>query len=130
VRRPGRLLLAAEVLLAYARVRAALRQASLPAVVSGLRSRTPGPGTLGPAELGRLSRAVTRTLAPLPLDSRCLMRSLVLLALLGRRGVDGQLLIAVAPPAGDRLDAHAWVEVAGRPVLAPAGPEQGHLVTL
>ena len=71
-----------------------------------------------------------RTLEHVPLDSRCLMRSLVLLRVLAARGVDGSLVIAVRPEASERLDAHAWVEVAGEPLLRPGGAEHGRLVTL
>jgi transglutaminase superfamily protein len=120
--------LASEILGAYVGVRRALRRESLPTVVQLLR----GPGQHERAEVDgrRLARAVVRTLEPLPLDSRCLMRSLVLLRVLARRGVSGELVIAVRPEARDRLDAHAWVEVAGQPLLAPAGADHGRLVTL
>jgi hypothetical protein len=126
--------LAAEIVVAYAQVRLALRRDSLPGVVSFLRRtavarrRRPLAGSAfdGP----RLARAIVRTLDPLPLDSRCLMRSLVLLRILSHRGVRGELIIAVRPQERDRLDAHAWVEVSGRPLLAPAGPEHGRLLAL
>jgi hypothetical protein len=77
-----------------------------------------------------LARAVVRTLEAHPVDSRCLMRSLVLLRVLARRGVSGELVIAVRPEVSDTLGAHAWVEVRGEPLLAPAGSEHGRLVTL
>ena len=88
------------------------------------------PVDAAPDDGARLAAAVVRTLEPLPVDSRCLMRSLVLLRVLSRRGVAGSLVIAVRPEERDRLDAHAWVEVAGRPLLAPAGMQDGRLVTL
>jgi hypothetical protein len=55
---------------------------------------------------------------------------LVLLRLLARRGVAGSLVIAARPESEDAFEAHAWVEVAGRPVLRTASPEYGRLVTL
>lgn len=73
---------------------------------------------------------MVRTLEAMPVDSRCLMRSLVLLRVLARRGVNGSLVIAVRPDELLKLAAHAWVEVDGRPLLAPAGPDHGRLVTL
>ena len=78
----------------------------------------------------RLGAAVVRTLTPLPVDSRCLMRSLVLLRVLATRGVQGSLVIAVRPGEGLKLAAHAWVEADGRPLLVPAGADHGRLVTL
>jgi Transglutaminase-like superfamily len=128
--------LAAEVVTEYARVRRALRREELPRVVRRLRAPAPARRVTPPLPDGardgaRLGAAVIRTLEPLPFDSRCLMRSLVLLGLLARRGVAGELVIAVRPsqelPA---LDAHAWVEVDGRALLAPAGPDHGRLLTL
>jgi hypothetical protein len=63
----------------------------------------------------RLNGPVLRTLGPLPWDSRCLMRSLVVVRMLARRGVRGDLVIGAR--AGTGFEAHAWVEHAGRPVL-------------
>jgi hypothetical protein len=59
------------------------------------------------------------------------MRSLVLLSLLARRGGSAQLVIA-ARPAGEQIpfEAHAWVELRGRPLLAPAADDHGRLLTL
>lgn len=50
------------------------------------------------------------------IGARCLARSLVLWFLLRRRGIDADLVIGAAPPAGGPLAAHAWVEVDGVPV--------------
>jgi hypothetical protein len=129
-----KLRLAAEILLAYVRVRWSLRRDSLPGVVSTLRSAPPvhvGVVLLSdPSRDGqRLGDAVVRTLSPVPTAARCLVRSLVLLRLLARRGVHGALVIAVQPNEETALDAHAWVEVDGHPLLAPA-PSYGRLVTL
>ena len=124
--------LASEILLTYVSARWHLRSQTLPRAVASLREvgheRAHGP--ISGDEGERLGRAVSRTLARLPADSRCLVRSLVLLRLLARRGVEAALVIAARPGLADGLDAHAWVEVAGRPVLAPADFDQGRLVTL
>jgi hypothetical protein len=71
----------------------------------------------------RLGRAVIRALVLTPGGTKCLMRSLVLMRLLARRGAgDGELIIAVQPgPAV--LDAHAWVELEGLALLQPG---EGH----
>ena len=125
--------LAIEILAVYARVLWLLRSDGLPGAIATLRqtSRGVAPTMAGDAldDGRRLGRAVVRTLAPLPRGSRCLTRSLVLLSLLARRGVEGDLVIAVQPRADPGLDAHAWVEVAGSPLLAPAR-DYGRLVTL
>jgi hypothetical protein len=70
----------------------------------------------------RLGHPVRRTLDPLPWDSRCLMRSLVLLRMLARRGVVCQLVIGVRP--GETFEAHAWIEHAGHPLLPTLGYER------
>lgn len=50
--------------------------------------------------------------------SRCLARSLVLQRLLARQGIAAEVRIGVRKDAGT-LAAHAWVEVAGRPLGEP-----------
>jgi hypothetical protein len=80
------------------------------------------------AEAHHLGNAVARTLAVMPGDTRCLVRSLVLTRLLARRGIPASLVIG-ARAAPDFL-AHAWVEHAGDPVLAPGDGSFGRLVEL
>jgi len=50
-----------------------------------------------------------------PVADSCLRRSLVLRRLLSRRGIETVLHLGVARN-GEDLDAHAWLEWAGRPV--------------
>ena len=132
--------LAIEIVGAYTRILWLLRREGLPgddrdaACISALRAPTRGIRAAQAAgnpliDGRRLGRAVVRTLAPLPRGSRCLTRSLVLLSLLARRGVAVDLVIAVRPRADPSLDAHAWLEVDGSPLLAPA-LDYGRLVTL
>jgi hypothetical protein len=59
--------------------------------------------------------AVERAASRLPVVTTCLVRSLVVWYLLARRGQRPQLVIGVRRP-GPALEAHAWVEVDGRPV--------------
>lgn len=135
---PGRLSplakarLGAEVLASYARVRWLLRGTDLPSVVARLRgdSGTPdGPPDPSSYAAGlRLARATSRTIGKLPVDSRCLMRSLVLTSLLARRDVAATLVIGVCP--GDEFGAHAWVELGGRPLLPPDEETYARLVEL
>lgn len=119
----GKLRLGAEILLAYARVRRLLLRHDLSGVLAVLRS-DPGPPVDGePARLAsltgiRLGHAVDRTLRRLPTDSRCLAQSLVLTALLSRRGIDSSLVIGVS--SGAELKAHAWLE-RGDVELLPGG---------
>jgi Transglutaminase-like superfamily len=128
-----RLRLAAEIVAAYARARRTLRRVPIATAVANLRSRTAispelfaSASTLARAR--RLGHAVTRTLALMPGDTRCLARSLVLTRLLARRGIPAKLVI------GARADpdflAHAWVEYDGEPVLNPGDGSFGRLVEL
>ncbi len=126
-----RVRLAAEIVVAYVQARRALRRAPIAAAVASLRSessptRHPTAGTL--EEARRLGHAVTRTLTLVPGDTRCLARSLVLTRLLAGRGIPAKLVIGTRP-APDFL-AHAWVEHAGDPVLAPGDGSFGRLVEL
>ena len=131
-----RVRLAAEILTAYRQARRALRRAPIASAVATLRSQAvPAPSSTTAAatesmleEACRLGRAVARTLALVPGDTRCLVRSLVLTRLLARRGIPAKLVIG-ARAAPDFL-AHAWVECAGDPVLLPGDGSFGRLVEL
>jgi Transglutaminase-like superfamily len=126
--RRGRL--AAEIVVAYLRARRELNRAPIETVVKRLRSQRPraGEGSDGLREAKHLGHVVMRALALLPGDTRCLRRSLVLVQLLSRRGIQAELVI------GTRTDpdflAHAWVEHGGHPVLPSGGDSFGRLVTL
>jgi len=67
---------------------------------------------VAPADIGALVNIAGNHL---PFPSTCLTRSLLLVWLLGRRGMAGELRIGVRPVPGG-IDAHAWVEHEGRPV--------------
>ena len=69
----------------------------------------------------RLAHPVGRTLEPLPGDSRCLTRSLVLMAMLARRGIFTDLVIGVR--TGEKFEAHAWIEHRGRILMPTLGYE-------
>lgn len=136
-REPGRLSqrerarLAAEILVAYAQARRALRHAPIAAALESLRGR---PAT-APAlcadpleESVRLGRAVTRLLRLLPGDTRCLARSLVLTRLLAARGIEAKLVIGAR--TSPEFLAHAWVEYRGAAVLDPGDETFGRLAEL
>ncbi len=134
---PGRrALLVAEILAIYCRVRVRLLRDRFPEALAGTRGhgsvRMQGVRKQGVSKPGvreqddggsaatylraaRLARAVQRTLRLLPADGRCLMQSMVLTALLARRGIDTKLLIGVNQ--GGEFEAHAWVEYCGRALL-------------
>jgi hypothetical protein len=133
--RRERVRLAAEILVAYLHARRALRDAPIASVMTTLRAHAPracastaAAGESSLEESRRLGRAVARTLALVPGDTRCLVRSLVLTRLLARRGIPTKLVIG-ARAAPDFL-AHAWVEYAGDPVLSPGDGSFGRLVEL
>ncbi len=113
----------AEIIATYAEVRWRMLRGDIRDVVATLRGETDDVHDLSDARrMGiRLGRAVRRTLDPLPFDSRCLMRSLVLQRMLARRGVVCRLVIGVRP--GETLEAHAWIEHGGLPLLPTLGYE-------
>jgi hypothetical protein len=110
--------LAAEILGTYIRARWLLWRRPLPEAVAALRCLS---GTAADEQWQatgiRLGRAVGKTLARLPFDSRCLVSSLVLTSMLARRGIDSRLVIGVGVEPS--FSAHAWVECGGSPLLRP-----------
>lgn len=124
-----RVRLAAEILATYAAVRVRVRRADLPAVLAALRSAGRGRRRLPLArDERRLAAVAVRVLRVLPGDARCLTRSLVVLAMLARRGIDTRLVIATRP--GPAFAAHAWIERAGQPLLPTEGFGDVRLVEL
>ena len=133
--------LATEILVGYAQIRWRLRRdQDVRTVIAHMRAereataeagRVPQLEQEGPRShlaVGlRLAHAVIRTLTPLPADSRCLFRSLVLTLLLERRAIDSSLIVAVRPQP---FAAHAWVEHAGTPLLPPGEEGFEQLATL
>jgi len=111
----SRVRLAGEVIAAYVVVRWQLRRCDFPGALAAIRH---APVARAPEDPHRLAGAVSRALALLPSDGRCLLRSLVLLRLLARRGDGGRLVLGVRP--GERFAAHAWVERDGVALL-PTG---------
>ena len=73
-------------------------------------------------------RAAVRVLERVPGDSRCLTRSLVVLAMLARRGRDVRLVLAARPTP--TFAAHAWVERDGRPLLPTRDFDDARLAEL
>jgi hypothetical protein len=129
----AKLALAGEVVSSYAVARRALRKQGIRGALATLRSPSSAPaeanGNVDQVAAGRrLGRIATRTLTPLPADSRCLMSSLVLTRLLARRGIESDLVIAVEP--GAQFGAHAWVQHEGAPLLSPGVGGFEELVTL
>jgi Transglutaminase-like superfamily len=119
-----------EVLRAYREVRSLAGSATLPEVVAQLRSASDGtrPRDDDYLEAIRLGSVVGRVLRALPVDSRCLTRSLVLTRLLAARGMTSTLVIGVRP--GESFGAHAWVERGGNPLLPAGNGEFERLVEL
>lgn len=124
-RRLGRLtgddwrVLAESLVLAVA-LEAALRLLPFSRLVRPLsrRALSPRAGTdacpsVSETDIARLVRFSMAAYRCLPLPSTCLRVSLVLCAMLRRRGWPADLRIGVRKNS-DQLDAHAWVEHAGR----------------
>jgi hypothetical protein len=119
--------LVVEILAAYGTVHWHLRRRDLPAVVTALRAGSVARRPL-PADDRRLAGAAVRVLSVMPGDTRCLVRSLVVLRLLARRGIDVRLIIAARP--APTFEAHAWVERGGRPLLPTRGLGNARLTEL
>lgn len=124
-----------EIVAAYARVRYWLLTRSMPSVVRVVRTAgvaSPPPFHFDPPEAAtvavRLGKAVNRTLQVAPLDSRCLVQSLVLVRLLATRGVSASLVIGTHSQPDFR--AHAWVEHDSYPLLPLRGFGNSRLVEL
>lgn len=126
-----RVRLITEIAAAYGQSRRALRRTPIADAVAGLRAEYP-PVPSGDAdtleEARRLGWAVSKTLALLPGDTRCLIQSLVLTRLLARRGISAKLVIGAR--SGPDFLGHAWVEHDGDPVLTPGDGSFGRLVEL
>jgi hypothetical protein len=128
---PRRVALTAEILVAYARVRRALRRSDIRTAIGLLRApprARAGTGGDGYITGVRLGKAVASVLDPLPVDSGCLPMSLVLCSLLARRGIDCSVVIGVRSDSS--FGAHAWVEHGGRALLPAGATEFERLVTL
>jgi hypothetical protein len=127
--RTDRLRLAVEIVGSYARVRWWLVRTDVPHTVVAARRYPCGvPATgLSPAAALRLGHAVQRLLGLLPLDSRCLVRSLVLTRLLARRGMPSTLVLAARSKPS--FAAHAWVEHDGVALL-PTGTDYHRLTEM
>jgi hypothetical protein len=124
-----RLALVTEVLITYVVVRRQVRRHDLPRAVAALREeRRPSSVALVAREPRALAVAAERVVARIPGDSRCLMRSLVVLAMLARRGVDARLILAARPTP--EFAAHAWVERDGDPLLPTRGFGDARLTEL
>ena len=110
---PAERRLALEAALVTAAVRLALSGLSL-RTVRGLLARIPAVRCPLPAERAEsVARAVTRARAVVP-GATCLVRALVVRALLVRRGHAAHLRLGFVRSEGGALGGHAWVESDGR----------------
>jgi Transglutaminase-like superfamily len=119
----ARVRLVGEILAAYAPLAPLVRSNDLEAMVARARRSELPPSGLSEPDARRVAVRVghitDRVLTAFPTDNRCLIRSLVVLRLLHRRGIPAQLVVGVRDDAG--FGAHAWVEHGGFPVLPAAG---------
>jgi hypothetical protein len=81
-------------------------------------TRAPEPG-----EAERIAWAVDRASRLVP-RATCLAQALAAQGMLARRGIRSEIRIGVAHPSGRRLEAHAWLECAGRVVLGMHEPDR------
>lgn len=129
-RRARRLPVAAETVVTYVQARRRMaREDDLRRLLASARrniGNQTDAATL--AEAWGVARIVSVTLALLPNDPRCLVRSLVLIELLARRGIPATLVIGTS--GAQNFGAHAWVELSGEPLLSSAGFGEGRLAEL
>ena len=117
---PAGVRLGAEIAWTTLRVRRLVHRNDLPTALDRCRTAASRPAPMPSRDdVVRISRAVRRTIALLPGDSQGLVASLVLIAVLARRGVGASLVMGVRPDK--ESGAHAWVEVGGLP--APVAPK-------
>jgi hypothetical protein len=112
--------LACEIIASYILVRRSLRKLEFPQAVRSIRGVSAAQEKSSPeaALLGvRLGIVIERMFRIIPGDTRCLTRSLVLLRMLSRRGIAASVVLGVR--SSPEFGAHAWVEHAGQPLLAP-----------
>lgn len=122
--------LALEILATYVRVRYLLMRREFRVTVEILRDRETIHATqsLTIRDQLQVAGAVEKTLRILPTDARCLTRSLVLTALLARRGVRPSVVIGVR--SAPSFEAHAWVESSGLELLPSGASEYSRLVEI
>ena len=109
-------LLLAQGALLHAQARALMLPRGRLVRVSPERERAVAPDARAQAEAERAARAVARVASFGLFRPACLVRSLALAAMLERRGVRGSAVRVGVRRAADGLEAHAWVELGGRPL--------------
>ncbi|MFL6242143.1 MAG: lasso peptide biosynthesis B2 protein [Acidimicrobiia bacterium] len=128
-RPPAEVRLGAEIAWTTLRVRRLVHRNDLPTALDRCRAAVPQQAPVPSRdEVVRISRAVRRTVGMLPGDSRGLVASLVLIAVLARRGVDASLVMGVR--RGKEVGTHAWVEIGGFPGPRAAKERFAQLVAL
>lgn len=100
----------AETVVIAVAIEVGLRSTSVSALLARLDGIQPSRWSARSASY-RLDRFAAAAYRLLPVDATCLRESLVLYALLRRRGAAPKLCLGVKKDNG-RLDAHAWVECA------------------
>jgi hypothetical protein len=103
------------------------RFVSLPALVRLFDGRPRR--TAGVVDAGRLAWLVTAVLHRTHRDAYCMRRSLLLFALLRRRGMPVRVCFGIAR-SGQGLTGHAWVELDGEPLAESADPRRAFVETL
>jgi hypothetical protein len=124
--------LAGEALIAYARARWRIAHIddarTLVAATRGVPATSTSQSADHLPEARRVARGMARILSLVPSDPRCMDRSLVLIDLLARRDIPATLVIGARRDPDFR--AHAWVELAGHPLLSPGDYAANRLAEL
>jgi hypothetical protein len=120
--------LSTEIMRVYARARWEMGRRELPSIVARIRENDRDLEFPDRAVRRQLGAVVMKVLSVLPTDSRCLVRSLVLLNLLQRRGAEGTLVVGVKTEP--RFSAHAWIEYEGEPLIPSGGDKYARITVL
>jgi hypothetical protein len=117
---PSDYVTAAEVVRLAVWVEVAIRMMPFARLLERVSRATSHVRSMTPAEFHRLMRFVAVAYEVLPLPATCLRRSIVLHALLVRRGAQSRFCLGVARTSAS-LDAHAWIECDGMTSDTDAG---------
>lgn len=114
---PADIPIAVEAIALALPVEIGLRWLALDALLARLSGPRPPGAPRQPIDVDRAARIIERLGPYYPLRATCLKKSLVLFRILRRRGVPAELRLGVRKVEGD-FNAHAWIELDGRPLLA------------
>ena len=111
------LTVAAQAMILLAAVAVVLRRRGLQGTALALSNcRTARPASRNQLDPDRVAATVAAVARRMPQRSTCVPRAMTTWYLLRRHGLDATIIVGAGVPQGDRLSAHAWVELDGVPL--------------